>query len=351
MVALFHGRQHVIRVILHHVVHAFLVHGHVSRLDERGPVGTQHGAFHRGAGARALLVRPGQQFHGHRVEYGRRHLAGHRALPDQGVQPELIGVEIVLDVGRYDLRRCGSDGLVCLLGILRFGLEYPDFIGKPVLAIQLDDGAAHLGNGFLRQVERIGAHVGDEPDLAVADVHAFVQLLSGAHGLLRAEREFAGGFLLQGRRGERGGRIAAPLLAVDLENREHTLGGLAQRALHFVGLFRGGEAENCSTLAPSYSTSLPGNFWPECSSSASMVQYSQATNAAISSSRSQIMRSAGLCTRPADKPGRTFFHNRGDRLNPTRKSSARRACCAFTRSTDNSRGWAMASRTAFLVIS
>ena len=39
-----------------------------------------------------------------------------------------------------------------------------------------------------------------------------------------------------------------------------------------------------------------------------MVQYSCATNAAISSSRSQIMRSAGLCTRPADSPRRTFFH-------------------------------------------
>ena len=69
-----------------------------------------------------------------------------------------------------------------------------------------------------------------------------------------------------------------------------------------------------------------------------MVQYSRATNAAISSSRSQIMRSAGLCTRPADRPGRTFFHSSGERLKPTRKSSARRACCALTRSTDSSRG-------------
>ena len=35
-------------------------------------------------------------------------------------------------------------------------------------------------------------------------------------------------------------------------------------------------------------------------------------------SRSQIIRSAGLCTRPADSPWRTFFHSSGDRLNPTR---------------------------------
>ncbi len=108
---------------------------------------------------------------------------------------------------------------------------------------------------------------------------------------------------------------------------------------------------NCSTLAPAYSTSLPGNFCSECSSVASMVQYSRATKAAISSSRSQIMRNAGLCTRPADSPGRTFFQSNGDRLNPTRKSRARRACCAFTRSTDSSRGCAIASRTDALVIS
>ena len=45
---------------------------------------------------------------------------------------------------------------------------------------------------------------------------------------------------------------------------------------------------------------------------------SRATNASISASRSQIMRSAGLCTRPAERPRRTFFHSSGERLKPTR---------------------------------
>ncbi len=108
---------------------------------------------------------------------------------------------------------------------------------------------------------------------------------------------------------------------------------------------------NCSTLAPRYSTSFAGNFCSECMSSASMVQYSCGWKAAISSSRSQIMRSAGLCTRPADRLGRTFFHRSGERLKPTRKSRARRACWAFTRSTEIPRGCSIASRTAFLVIS
>ena len=40
-------------------------------------------------------------------------------------------------------------------------------------------------------------------------------------------------------------------------------------------------------------------------------QYSSDTNAWISRSRSVIMRTATDCTRPADSPRRTFFHNKG----------------------------------------
>ena len=47
-----------------------------------------------------------------------------------------------------------------------------------------------------------------------------------------------------------------------------------------------------------------------------MVQYSRATNAAISSSRSQIMRSAGLCTRPADRPGADLFPQQRREIEP-----------------------------------
>jgi len=59
---------------------------------------------------------------------------------------------------------------------------------------------------------------------------------------------------------------------------------------------RGGEAELLD-LAAGELHQLSGKAWLPCSPSASMVQYSCATKAAISSSRSQIMRSAGLCTR------------------------------------------------------
>jgi hypothetical protein len=81
---------------------------------------------------------------------------------------------------------------------------------------------------------------------------------------------------------------------------------------------------NCSTFVPRYSVSRALNVCAACASpdfcaSASTVQYSRGLNAAISSSRSQIIRSAGLCTRPADAPDRpAFFQSSGDRLKPTR---------------------------------
>ncbi len=82
-----------------------------------------------------------------------------------------------------------------------------------------------------------------------------------------------------------------------------------------------------------------------------MVQYSRLWNFSISCSRSTMSRSAGLCTRPADNPGPIFFHNNGDNLKPTRWSSARRACCAFTNGMEIWRGLATASFTADSVIS
>ena len=51
---------------------------------------------------------------------------------------------------------------------------------------------------------------------------------------------------------------------------------------------------------------------PLGASLASTVQYSLASNARISRSRSTISRRATLCTRPAESPVRTFFHRMGE---------------------------------------
>ena len=52
--------------------------------------------------------------------------------------------------------------------------------------------------------------------------------------------------------------------------------------------------------------------------SASMVQYSRGLNASISASRSQMMRSATDCTRPAERLPGSLRHSTGDSVKPTR---------------------------------
>ncbi len=72
---------------------------------------------------------------------------------------------------------------------------------------------------------------------------------------------------------------------------------------------------NClwSSLRPSTSASRAtkgGGSRP--SSSASTVQYSSGVKAWIARSRSQMMRTATDCTRPAESPRRTFFQRSGE---------------------------------------
>ena len=79
-----------------------------------------------------------------------------------------------------------------------------------------------------------------------------------------------------------------------------------------------GEAELLHLLAAVFDELEREGSGAVCEPSPSILQYSCGMNARISASRSQIMRSAGLCTRPAESPWRTFFHSSGERLKPTR---------------------------------
>ena len=70
-------------------------------------------------------------------------------------------------------------------------------------------------------------------------------------------------------------------------------------------------------------------------------------------SRSTTMRTATLCTRPADAawPRPNTRHSTGDVSQPTMRSSLRRPSCASTSFMSRSRGCSSASRIAFGVIS
>ena len=83
----------------------------------------------------------------------------------------------------------------------------------------------------------------------------------------------------------------------------------------------------------------------------SMLQYSSGLNLRTSCSRSQIKRTATLCTRPADNPRFTFFQRIGLIWYPTKRSRMRRACCDSNFFKSRSRGLARASCTPFFVIS
>ena len=74
-------------------------------------------------------------------------------------------------------------------------------------------------------------------------------------------------------------------------------------------------------------------------------------NPAISRSRSTMIRTATLWTRPALSPGFTFFQSTGLRSKPTSRSKMRRACWAFTKLTSTVLGFSIDLRIAVFVIS
>ena len=86
---------------------------------------------------------------------------------------------------------------------------------------------------------RIGAHVGDEADLALWQRDALVQGLRHAHRAARAEAQLARRLLLQRAGGERRRRVLLLLAAGDLADRE---GGGAQRFLVLPRLLLGADA-------------------------------------------------------------------------------------------------------------
>ena len=127
-VAFVHRRQDVIRVVGLRVVRAFLVDGDVAGLHQRRAVRAQHVAL-RAVGAREHVDRD-------RVEHRMAHLARDRALPDERVEPVLIGVELALDVRRDDGRRCRADGFVRFLRVLRLRLVDARLFRDLVLAVE-----------------------------------------------------------------------------------------------------------------------------------------------------------------------------------------------------------------------
>ena len=111
-------------------------------------------------------------------------------------------------------------------------------------------------------------------------------------------------------------------------------------------------AAKCDDTATSRPSTLRSTALTFGSTARCMVMpwWSTDTKARRSISRCTIMWSAGLCTRPADRSGRTVFHRAGDTWNPTRKSRARRARAASTSFSSITPRFSIASRMASAVM-
>ena len=166
------------------------------------------------------------------VEAGGLHLAGHGAPPDEGVEPELVWLQVAPQrFGRArDVR--GADGLV---GVLGPGLAqvHAGLGGQVFLPVLLRDEVPGRLHGLGGQAGRVGAHVGDEAHGPLAEVGALVKPLGVLHGAAHAHLELLGRLLLQLGRGEGGGRVA--LLLLGLQARDLVL-RLFQPGLQVLGL-------------------------------------------------------------------------------------------------------------------
>ena len=145
-----------------------------------------------------------------RLELLGRHLRGERALPDQPVEAQLIGLDRAGQRIRVAPEAGRTDRLVGLLGALRLRLVDAALGHREFLAVALADDLARLAHRHARDRGGVGPHVGDQPDLALAGLDALVQPLGDRHRPLRAEAQLAARLLLQRGGRERGRR--RPLL-------------------------------------------------------------------------------------------------------------------------------------------
>ncbi len=161
---------------------------------------------------------------------GGHHLARHEAVPDQLVELVLLFLEVLLDGVGVDVDAGRADGLVGVLRAL-LGLEDVVLRRDELLAVDLLDLGADLGDGVVADARRVRTHVGDEADRAAValEVDALVEALGDLHGPLGAEVQVAGGVLLELGGGVGRGRVALLLLADDLL---HLVGGAGEIGAH-----------------------------------------------------------------------------------------------------------------------
>ena len=131
-------------------------------------------------------VAAGGNVHADLVEARRRHLARQSPLPDELIQAELVWLQLIADGVRAPCEARRADRLVRFLrtpGLRAVGVRP---LGHERLAEAPIDHLAGLCHRARRDRDRVGAHVGDQADLAFRQRDALVQRLCGAHRTTRS---------------------------------------------------------------------------------------------------------------------------------------------------------------------
>ena len=118
--------------------------------------------------------------------------------------------------------------------------------GYEFVAEILGDNFSSAGHGFRRQIDAVGAHIGNEADRAVADIDAFIEPLGDLHGARGGQPELARGFLLQRGRGE--GRVGVALDGLGLDRGDGEF-RLIERRLERPCFVPGADIEPADLLA------------------------------------------------------------------------------------------------------
>ena len=105
-----------------------------------------------------------------------------------------------------------------LLRIFCLGFVHIGFARQEIFVELVFNVVANFHQSIFRQGYRVGTHIGNQTDGALAHVYAFVQLLGSAHGAVGGHAQFAHGLLLQGRGGKRRGRVAAAFFLLDFDD-------------------------------------------------------------------------------------------------------------------------------------
>ena len=226
LVALIEARQRLsCGILLFLVVRALLVNRSKARERDRMTGCTEHLTLADNVG-------------GNRIENGVCHLAGHKARPDQAVQLELIGRQVLADFFRQQLHVGRTNGFVRVLRVA-LGLEHTRLARIIFLAVATANESGSGSGGLIRQAERVSTHVGDKTGQTVfTEFNTFVQLLCDAHRAARRHIQLAAGFLLQRRGDERRCGGALFLAALDIADGERLAGNSVDNMHRLLFVFQ-----------------------------------------------------------------------------------------------------------------